>query len=242
MVKMSEYSRSVEVMECDFNRHMPPSQILSHCLSITQIDIVRDGCAREILLRELGAVWMISNMRIYQYDNLRPGDMITYRTFPRVIEKNKYIYYVEIYRDGELVIRFDTCYIPVHFEKRKIVPLTEVEPLWNTPPRNAVSRCLTRVRPSCGFTPCGSDTVRLSDCDSNGHMTSAAYLDMACNVLDFWNGDRERLMKMMQVDFHSEVRPGTQISFRIGEEGATRYMQGVKPDGAVAFTASCIFD
>lgn len=238
---MSEYSRKVEVMECDFNRHMPPSQILSHCLSITQIDIVRDGCSREVILPRLGAVWMISSMRIYQYDNLRPGDEIVYKTFPRVIERNKYIYYVEIYREEKLIVRFDTCYIPVHFEKRKILPLAEVEPLWNVPPRRAVTKDLRKLRPDCTFTDCGSDTVRLSDCDSNGHMTSASYPALACDVLDFFNGDRDRLMQMMQVDFHSEVRPGTEIRFQRGEKDGVRYMRGIKPDGRVAFTAACIF-
>lgn len=239
---MSEYSQTVEVMDCDFNRNLPPSQILGHCLSITQIDIVRDGCRRDVLLSRASAVWMISAMRIYQYDNLRPGDRVVYKTFPRVIEGNKYIYYVEIYREGKLVVRFDTCYIPVHFERRKIIPLEEIEPLWSTPPRRAVTKYLTCIRPDCEFTDWGSDTVRLSDCDCNGHMTSTAYAGFACNVLDFWNGDGERLMKMIQVDYRSEVMPGTELSFRRGESGGIKYMQGLKPDGTVAFTAACIFD
>jgi len=192
-----------------------------------------------VLLSNVGAVWMINSMRIIQYDNLRPADEIVYKTFPRWIDKNRYIIYVEIYRGDELVIRFDTGYIPVHFQERKLVPIEKIEPLFKCPPGEALCARLERLHPDCDFTDCGSDTVRLSDCDSNGHMTSATYPAMACDVLGFFNGDRERIMKMMQVDFHSEVKPGTELSFRAGEKDGLKYMQGLKPDGTVAFTAAC---
>ena len=70
---MAEYIRVVEPMECDYHRHLPPSAILSHCLSMMQCDFVRDGCGRGVLQQHHGAVWMISSMRIFQYSNICVG-------------------------------------------------------------------------------------------------------------------------------------------------------------------------
>ena len=134
---MSEYTMIVENMECDLYRQLPPKQILEHCISMTLIDMKADGCDGPALESGCGAVWMASHARIFQYAPIVSGDALTYRTFPRVIEGNRYIYYVEIRRGDELVVRFDASYIPVDRETRHVLRLSEVEPLWRTPSRSA---------------------------------------------------------------------------------------------------------
>ncbi|MBE6914373.1 MAG: hypothetical protein E7472_05500 [Ruminococcaceae bacterium] len=238
---MSEYRKTVEVMECDRFAQLSPKQILEHCLSLTLIDIERDGCGKAAIFDTCGAIWMISNMRFYQYAPIYPHDEIVYRTFPRVIGKNRYILYVEICRGEECVIRFDTAYIPVHKQQRHLVSLSLLDPLWTAPARTSDYPALRPLRPECAFSDCGSDTVRLSDCDINGHMTSGAYLSLACDAAGFWESETPRLMRMMQVDFCSEVMPGTLLRFERGEENGACIVRGVKPDGKVAFVASCVF-
>ena len=238
---MSEYTKMVETMECDLYRRLPPKQILEHCMSMTLVDMKADGCDGPALESALGAVWMASHARIFQYAPIVPGDWLTYRTFPRVIEGNRYIYYVEIYRGDELVVRFDSSYIPVDKVERHVLRIAQVEPLWKTPSRTAQSRNLRRLRPNCEFTPCGGDTVRFSDCDINGHMTSGAYMALACDALGLWEGDTPRYIRMIQLDFSSEVRPGTLLEFSRGEEFGLLYLRGTKPDGVVAFTAACVY-
>ena len=126
---MSEYTKMVENMECDLFRYLPPKQILEHCMSMTLIDMKADGCDGPALESALGAVWMASHARIFQYMPIVSGDYLTYRTFPRVIEGNRYIYYVEIRRADELVVRFDASYIPVDKAERHVLRLAQVEPL-----------------------------------------------------------------------------------------------------------------
>jgi len=238
---MSEYTKIVENMECDLFRQLPPKQILEHCMSMTLIDMKADGCDGPALEAGCGAVWMASHARIFQYAPIVSGDALTYRTFPRVIEGNRYIYYVEIRRGDELIVRFDASYIPVHKTERRVLRIAQVEPLWRTPSRIAQSRNLRRLRPECEFTPCGSDAVRRSDCDFNGHMTSGAYFSMVCDALGFWESAKPRYLRMMQVDFSSEVRPGTLLQFSRGEVNGLQFLRGVKPDGTVAFTAAAVF-
>ena len=238
---MSEYTKLVETMECDLFRQLPPRQVLEHCISMTLLDMKADGCDGPALERGCGAVWMTSHTRFYQFSPIVPGAMITYRTFPRVIEGNRYIYYVELRRGDELVVRFDASYIPVDKAERHVLRISQVEPLWKTPSREAKSRNLRRLRPDVEFVPCGGDTVRYSDCDTNGHMTSGAYLSLACDGLGFWESGEKRTMQMIQLDFASEVRPGTALRYERGEAGGVRYLRGVKPDGKVAFVAAAIF-
>ena len=83
---MSEYTKMVENMECDLFHLLPPKQILEHCMSMTLIDMKADGCDGDALEAQLGAVWMASHARIFQYAPIGSGDYLTYRTFPRVIE------------------------------------------------------------------------------------------------------------------------------------------------------------
>lgn len=140
---MAEYIRLVEPMECDYHRHLPPSAILSHCLSVMQCDFVRSGCGRGVLQQHHGAVWMISSMRIFQYSNICVGDTITYKTRPRVIEGKKYVFYLEIFRGAELAVRFDTNFIAVKEAERRIVPVEELECHWSDPPgRRSAAICV----------------------------------------------------------------------------------------------------
>ena len=238
---MAEYIRVVEPMECDYYRHMPPSVILSHCLSMMQCDFVRCGCGRGVLQREYGAVWMISSMSIRQYANLCVGDIINYKTGPRIIDGKKYVFCLEIFRGSEKIAEFETNFIAVREKERKIVPVEELEKHWSCPPKAAERRHLPRLSPECEFIDAGGDRVRMSDCDSNGHMTSAGYPSMACDALGFWNGEGERLMRFIQVDFLSEVRPGTYVKFEIGEENGLKFMRGIKEDKKIAFITCCDF-
>lgn len=237
---MSEYSKKIYPMECDYYRNFPPSAILRDALHHILEDIIRDGCDRKVILARCGAVWMISRMRFEQYAQLTAGDVVVFRTFPRVIENDRYIFYVEVYRGEELVIRFDTVFIPVNQKERKLMSTAELEPLWKVPPREAVSKSLVRLNMEADFTPGGSAAVRFSDCDSNRHLTSPCYLSMICDELKFW-GEKENLMEFIQVDFASEVLPGTTLRFETAERDGAKLIRGWKEDGKLAFSAMCRF-
>jgi len=131
MTKMAEYVRIVEPMECDYYRHMPPSVILSHCLSMMQADFVANGIGRSVIQAEHGAVWMISSMSIRQHKCLRVGDIIKYVTKPRVIDGKKYVFCIDIYRGDEKLVEFETNFMAVEERERKIVPVEELERHWN---------------------------------------------------------------------------------------------------------------
>ena len=241
---MGKYIRTVEIMECDYHRTLPPRLVMEYTLSRIMLDIRAGGADRDRLFTQCGAVWMISHMRFYQSAPIFPEDELEFHISPRIIDGAHYIYKANVYRRGELIIRFDTSFIPVDKAERHVIRLAQVEPLWSTPPgREETVEPIHRLRDVCKFTDCDyRDTVRMSDCDCNHHLTSSAYLSLACNALDFWGGSETRWMKMMQIDYVSEVRPGTELHFARGEADGAKFVRGYKPDGTVAFTAKCIFD
>ena len=238
---MSEYRTIVGTMECDYFCQLPPKRILERCLDVTLTDLHRDGCGLAELKAVFDAVWMISHMRIEQSVPIVPDDELTFRTYPRVEGLGCYYLDADILRGGSIIAKFECSYIAVARVERHILRLSQLEPLWKTPPRAAVSAPLQRLRPECEFFPCGSDEVRLSDCDKNHHMTSGAYLSLVCDAAGYWESDAPRLMRSVQVDFSSEVHPGTTLRFLRGEADGFRYVRGVKPDDRIAFTAACAF-
>jgi acyl-ACP thioesterase len=237
---MTEHVITITPMESDYNRYLSPASVLKHSLDCVLQDIRRDGCDRDVIYKHLGAVWMISRMRTYQYSQIKMWDVINFHTFPRVIENGRYIFYVEAFRNKELVLRFDAVFIPVDDAKRKTMPVDVIEPLWKTPPRQAVSKQLVRMDMECRYHPAGKQTVRYSDCDGNRHLTSPEYLALVCDELQFW-GEEARLMKFVQIDFASEVMPGMEISFERGDRDGEKLLRGYKPDGKLAFSATCVF-
>ena len=238
---MSEHRITVEVMEGDLFRQLPPKLILEHCLSCILTDMREEGGSREALYDAVGAVWMLSHMQFTQEAAIVAGDVLLLRVSPRMEKRSCYLYDVEILRGTEAVVNLQATFVPVDKASRHIVRIAQLADLWKTPPQEARASTMHRLRPRCELVPCGSDEVRFSDCDVNGHMTSGAYLSMACNALDYWNSDAPRRMRMMQMDYSSEVYPGTALHFVRGESDGVRYVRGIKPDGKIAFTAACIF-
>ena len=238
---MPEYTRTLYPMECDYNGFMSPALVLRQSLDYILEDIKRDGCDKSILYPTHEAVWMISRMRFEQKMQIGMWDEVVFKTFPRVIENGRYIFYVEVHKNGELALWLDTAFMAVKVKERRTVPLEDIEPMWKTPPRQAESKHLARMKEmDCPFVPGGRHTVRFSDCDSNRHLTSPGYLALVCDELGYW-GKSAHLMRFMQVDYASEVLPGTEIRFEVGRDGDKIDLHGYKPDGRLAFSASCIF-
>ena len=241
-ITLQDIIRTIEIMECDYHRTLPPKQVLEHTMSAILEAMRADGGDKDSLYQACGAVWMITHMRFYQSRIIFPGDQLRFHVGPRMIESGRYLFHADVFREDELVIRYDCSFVPVYKVERHIVRLSQVESIWKTPPETMEEKQLHRLRTPCEFFPCGSDSVRMSDCDINHHLTSSAYLALACDAVGYWEGPPERYMKMMQIDYTSEVLPGTLLTFERGEADGAKYVRGVKPDGKIAFTAECRFD
>ena len=239
---MQEITRIIEAMECDYHRTLPPKMLLEHTLSVLLEKMIAAGGSRQRLFESTGAVWMLSHARFQQYFPLYPCDILNYNVFPRVMEGAHYRLCAEASVGDKKVFDFAFGIIPVHTADRRILRLEQAEPIWSTSAVTDDREPLVRLRPDCEFTPCGSDTVRMSDCDINHHMTSGAYAALACDALNFWGGSETRHMKQMQIDYCSEVKPGTLLNFECGVAENAHFVRAIKPDGKKAFIAKCVYD
>ena len=239
---MQDIIKKIEIMECDYHRTLPPKQVVSHAMSAVLEYMRATGGDRDRLYDTCGAVWMITHMKFRQHAIIYPEYELRFHVHPRVIDGGHYTFRAEVFRGEEPIVDFSTAFVPVHKTERHVLRLSLSEPIWTENAVTDASVSLHRLRPSCEFRPCGSDCVRMSDCDINHHLTSSAYLALICDALDYWNGSDSRYMREMQVDFTSEVMPGTLLQYERGEQDGAKFARGVKPDGKIAFTARCVYD
>ena len=237
---MREYVKEIYPMECDCNRTLPPSGILRQCLNYIVNDIRLDGCDRRVILPKLGAVWMITRMKFSQYQKISANDVLIYRTYPRIAEKGHYVFEADALRGDEKVLSFASVFVLVNVVERHAMRLSEVEPLWTSPARVSEHSPFNRLNIDFPLRRGGTATVRMSDCDSNRHLTSPQYLSLICDEVGYWENEEHR-MRFMQVDFVSEILPGTEIRFEVGEMDGRRYVRGYKQEDKLAFSAMCEF-
>jgi len=238
---MSDYTVNVGTMECDYFFQLPPKRLLEYFLDVILTEMHRNGCGLDTLREQFDAVWMINHMRYTQSAPVCANDVLIFRPQPRLEGRSCYFINADVFRGGELLLRFECSFIPVYRVSRRIMRLSLLSPLWKTPPHPEAPATLYKLRLDCEFVPCGSDEVRLSDCDKNHHMTSGGYMSLACDALGYWESETPRLIREMQVDFSSEVYAGTTLRFVRGEANGLHYVRGIKPDGKIAFTAECDF-
>ena len=89
---MTELRRTVDVMEADYHRTLPPKLVVEYCMGAVVREMQRAGGDRDRLYAFCGAVWMASHVRFYQSFPLLPGDELLLHANPRVIEGNRYIF------------------------------------------------------------------------------------------------------------------------------------------------------
>lgn len=237
---MTEHRTVITPMEADYNRVLAPAKIQKQSLDSILRDIKRDGCDRDVIYPACGAVWMISRMRLCQYGQINIWDTIDYRTYPRAIRKERYIFHTDAFREGELMASFTAVFMAVNAAKRKVIPIEEIEPYWSAPAGQLTVDPPARMDFDCGLERGGSRTVYHSDCDGNRHLTAPAYLTLVCDELGFWGGGT-KLMRFAQIDYASEILPGTRVDFMTAEKDGARLLRGYKDDGRLAFSARCVF-
>ena len=233
---MRQYTHSVQPMYTDFYCRVSPAEMARMIIGDTILQLERDGISRQKLIDEKCGGWMVDKFRLEQFRPLGYHDSMTIEISPRR-EKGVRIYYTAWVRSGgELAAQAQLSFFAVEFYERRILRLSELAHLWNEPaqPGKNMEKAAWRGP----MEELGSCTVRMSDCDSNQHLTSPKYLDFICDQTGFWAGG-EKLCALMQVDYVSECRPGDALRFFTAAEGDRVFVRGTHADGTTAFDAVC---
>ena len=145
------------------------------------------------------------------------------------------IYYTAWVRSGgELAAQAQLSFFAVEFYERRILRLSELAHLWNEPaqPGKNMEKAAWRGP----MEELGSCTVRMSDCDSNQHLTSPKYLDFICDQTGFWAGET-RMMTRLQIDYIKECMTGDHIRLGTIVRDGVYIVQGIHVDGRPCFNA-----
>lgn len=230
------FTHEVMSFETDMYGYMPPSLLVRLCMYATELQSAVEGVGKQWLMDKLGAVWMLARFRCEQTVPIRGGDVLELESTPRSIHGASYIRRVQVLRRGEEVAACLLVWTMVHFEKRCIVRPAELEAIWgrDCPPVELPD--VRRLRRPEELRECCRVPARRSDCDVNGHLSSSNYADILCDAFGFWEGG-PRLMRSLQIDFHAEFLPGSEITLLAGEAEGDTCVVGLHGDGSPGFAA-----
>ncbi len=233
---MREYEHQLQPMDADYFCCASPGALARIIIGDTVLQIERDGVERSRLLAEKRGAWMVDKFRLEQFVSLGYAARFTVRLSPRR-EKGVRIYYTaEVRSDGACAARAEISFFAVEFFQRRVLRLGELEEMWTTPAEQG--KPMSKAAWRGEMTPCGAETVRFSDCDSNQHLSSPKYLDLICDATGYWTGE-QKICALMQVDFVSECRPGETLQFSTAEADGVTYIRGAHSTGERAFDAMC---
>ena len=87
--------------------------------------------------------------------------------------------------------------------------------------------------------PAGSHTPLFSEIDTNRHVNNCYYTEWAVDSLPFDYLEFHTL-KDLEINYFSEVHPGTQLDFQLGRDGDSWYFRGMSKE-TVCFLIKLIF-
>ncbi len=236
MVKLLDYT--IHPSDTDMFDFAPPAALLHQALYSTMLRAEYDGLPAHALLEKLNAVWMLAAMRLELRRPIHPLETVRFSVSSRLLAGGTYTRRIQLDIGEEQVGDAFMNFIVVEKDARRIVRPKVLEEIWQLPMEQVDFQRLRRLRPPENWQEAGTVAIRCSDCDANGHLYSMNYASLACDCAQYWEGER-KFMRAIQVDFSSEVRPGTLLQMERETVDGVVYIRGVKPEGATAFYAAC---
>lgn len=231
------YTHEVRNFETDKFQLLPPSMLARLCIYGTMLKSEDEGLPSSLMMDRLNAVWMVARLKIEQKAAITDRQSLDIYSSDRCRDGVAFLREVVLKRRREIVASSVIAFISVDISDRKIIRPAAVEALYRDMPGTAELGSFKKLSSKGEYVAIGSQLVRGGDCDFNGHLTTAGYVDAVCEHSGYW-GDKPMLMEFVQVDFHAECAQGTQLEIqRCGEDIRSR-LRGVDHQGTVCFNSA----
>jgi acyl-CoA thioesterase FadM len=237
------FEQYIRYLETDIYDNAKPSTMIRLGIDGVSQKAEQEGAPFEKLLEEINAVWMLARLRYEQFLPVRGGDTLSVEITPRSIEGS--IYFREAFyynKAGSLAAKCTMASMAVEKDTRHIFRASEIDRMFEQPPREIESLGLRRLRVREDLPDTAKAFVRYSDCDANGHLAGTAYADFACECAGYW--DSPKLCTELQIDYSSECPAGSTIELASKHSEDGFLLRGTRQDGTLSFTAggrfSCI--
>ena len=230
------FAYTVLPFETDMYGCLKPSQLLRLCMHSCSVKQEAEGVGAALRNLIPGCAWMLARFCMTQDAPIRAEDALTLDCSERSVDGAAYIRQVRVYRAGAVVAECRFVWTLIDMNNRKILRAKNVETRMTEFPPPIELAPLPRLASPGDLTDFGSFPVRRSDCDQNGHFSSANYIDLLCDAFGFWK-DGAALMKSLQIDYHSEFLPEELLllSGKYGDDGC--FARGCHADGRKGFSA-----
>ena len=188
------------------------------------------GCGRIPLLREFGAVWVLTRNEIHIHRTPALGETVTVETFPGPVRRTIFPRYF-IVRDSEGNIAADSAsyWVLCSAEDRRMVFLPEVAAMVPAPDRTPPFTRFTSPSPIRQEGRAFVYRPVYCDLDINGHVNNTRYADWLCNALgtDFMR--KNRIVSFL-IDYHHEVLPDMDIRLELKTDESAFSLTGTRQD------------
>lgn len=233
---MKVFTHEVLPFETDMYGLLKPSQLLRYAMHASALHLHADRLDEAVDRSGLNTSWMLARIKNDQYLQVHAGEKLEVHCSQRAIQGAAYVRQIQICREGELVSECLQMWMLIDMDKRRILRVTELEKFRGLMPEPICLPEISRLTQHKDLPEKANVSVLRSLCDTNGHLSSANYLDVLCDVFDFWK-DGSKLMRSVQIDFHSEFLPEETVVISGRSEGTETLARGAHVSGASGFTA-----
>ena len=229
------YTETMTVMnaDADFRSLLKPSALLRYVEQVST-DHARAYGMDDQFFKDRGVTFLVGKQALKFERVPRRAEKLTLTTRA---EKSRHGSVKRITTvtdsEGKQVAMVDCRWIVVSLAENCILrePGWTVEGFWNETVERELPLQLHKCRE--GLTSAGQWTVHYSQCDLNGHLNNAFYLDLACDALPL-DVMRKGAVTFSAINYHREVPMGETVEVLYAPSAEGWYLIG-KHDGQTSF-------
>ena len=235
------YEDIITLRTCDFDRYLRIN-------AASVLDLFQEvaGAHAESLgigyfsTLEKDLLWVLTKVKfeiIKQPEIHKKVRVVTWPLPPdKITMRREYEVYSE---DGELLIIGSSQWVFMHNELRRIVPAKDVYPDIEFINKMTFNEKFSKLHMPDTSTNTFSVVPHFSDIDMNSHVNNTKYINY---VLDAFNPCEKDKIKSVQIDYHREVKCGTDLNIIYCREENTLYAKGENLSGEVMFNCKIILE
>lgn len=220
----------------DYNNRLHPSAILDLFQTAAGDHAVMLGTGYEEMIKKK-LIWVMTKVKIKIFGQPERFTSVKVRSWPlpngRVIFQREYLM---IGSNGRVIAAGSSEWVTIHMEKRKI---TAPGNIYNLPEEDLISDKnfegkLSRI-PSFEAEDGGSAIVpAYTDIDINGHVNNTKYAGFILNAYPLSENES---IDEMQIDYHLEIKQGSEIVLYSKNVGDAVLFSGKNKDNQLNFSA-----
>ena len=229
------YTETMTVMnaDADFRSLLKPSALLRYVEQVSA-DHARTFGMTDQFFKDHGVAFLVGKQAL-KFDRVpQRAEKLTLLTRAEASRRGSVKRITTVTdAEGKQVAMVDCRWIVVSLAENRIlrVPGWTVDGFWNETVEGELPLQLHKCRE--GLTSAGEWTVRYSQCDLNGHLNNAFYLDLVCDALPL-DVVRKGPVTFASINYHREVPMGETVEVFYAPSAEGWYIIG-KHNGQTSF-------